>query len=183
MNIFITDINPVIAANNLDDKRVNKMLLESCQMISTAMRIGTNDGYFVPIKPETVLDNTLYKIAYENHPCNIWCRDNINHLYWVYIHAQAMAKLYKSTYGRNHNVVRILKAVSYLFDGVDRIYTTPEYFCDCTEYKERDDWDIIRRYQRFMILKWEMRDKNIPTWWNRDLPVFYQKWRNGTWYE
>lgn len=39
MNIFATDVSPVACAKALDDKRVVKMVLETAQMLSTAMHM------------------------------------------------------------------------------------------------------------------------------------------------
>ncbi len=44
MNIFVSDENPEKAAKNLDDKRVIKMILESTQLLCTAVNIH-NDRY------------------------------------------------------------------------------------------------------------------------------------------
>lgn len=48
MNIFYLDENPVVAAQLHCDGHVNKMIIESCQMLSTAMRLAQ------PGKPEQV---------------------------------------------------------------------------------------------------------------------------------
>lgn len=39
MNIFATDISPVACAKALNDKRVVKMVLETAQMLSTAVHM------------------------------------------------------------------------------------------------------------------------------------------------
>ena len=52
MNIFFLDKTPEKSAQYLCDKHVPKMLLESCQMLSTALR---QNGYE---------DDYLYKSAY-----------------------------------------------------------------------------------------------------------------------
>ena len=44
MNIFFLDDNPQKAARMLFDKHVNKMLLESAQMLFTAVRRHGYDG-------------------------------------------------------------------------------------------------------------------------------------------
>ena len=41
MNLFILSLDPAIAAEEMMDKHVNKILLEAIQMLSTAMRVLT----------------------------------------------------------------------------------------------------------------------------------------------
>ena len=67
MNIFFLDKSPELAAKYLCDKHVPKMLLESSQMLSTAIQrhLGGTIG-------------ELYKPAYPKHPMTIWVGDNKN---------------------------------------------------------------------------------------------------------
>ena len=39
MNIFATDENPIIAARNLCDKHINKMIVESAQMLANGFSL------------------------------------------------------------------------------------------------------------------------------------------------
>ena len=58
MNIFFLDKDPVKAAQLQCDKHVVKMVLETAQMVSTAVR---NQGHDVG-----------YLLAYPKHPMTIW---------------------------------------------------------------------------------------------------------------
>lgn len=60
-DIFVTDHCPRISAQALDNKRVVKMILETAQLLSTAIFINTNMAY----------DN-IYKPTHLKHPCTIW---------------------------------------------------------------------------------------------------------------
>lgn len=61
MNIFVTDISPIVSAQALDDKRVVKMILESAQLLSSAIFINSQSIY-----------NDIYKPTHLKHPCTIW---------------------------------------------------------------------------------------------------------------
>lgn len=160
MNIFVTSLCPIQSAKNLDDKRVNKMLLESCQMLSTAARAFPNSD---------VDYNALYRPSYIHHPCTVWTAKSIENFTWLYRHAATLSTLFYTINKKTHSCDRILNIVSPLVDyGVD----VPEDFCDCTEYKE-NPWVITRKYQRFMILKWATRDVVQPRWTNRRIPSWY----------
>jgi len=77
MNLFVPspEIRPSVEA--LDDKRVVKMVLETAQLLSTAIRI---------LDPETTLP--IYKMTHKNHPVSVWVRSSIygasSPLYRVY---------------------------------------------------------------------------------------------------
>ena len=58
MNIFVINKDPEISARYLDIKRKNKMLIESVQMLSSA--INMNGG------------TVSYKTTHINHPCTKW---------------------------------------------------------------------------------------------------------------
>jgi len=66
MNIFVTDPSFYKSAIALDDRRLIKMILETAQLLSGAVRLKS---VFVP--------SILYKLTHENHPCAIWARENI----------------------------------------------------------------------------------------------------------
>jgi len=61
MNIFFLDRDPYKAALALCDKHVPKMLLESTQMLSTAVQANAKKKF-----------DDLYKPAYPKHPMTIW---------------------------------------------------------------------------------------------------------------
>ena len=49
MNLFFLDAKPRIAATYLADKHVGKMLLEACQMMSTAARANGFEGGYLSL--------------------------------------------------------------------------------------------------------------------------------------
>ena len=59
MNIFVLDRDPIKSAEMMCDAHVVKMIVESCQLLSTDDRIrGMNSDVDI-----------LYKATHENHPC------------------------------------------------------------------------------------------------------------------
>jgi len=79
LNIFATHSNPRISAIWLDDLRANKMILESCQLMSTAIHL---------IHPDHELK--LYKPFNPNHPCCIWTRAGRENFKWLLDHTFAL---------------------------------------------------------------------------------------------
>lgn len=152
MNIFITDPDPRVCAKNLDDKRVIKMILESCQMLSTAMNLSGRVG--------------PYKTTHANHPCSIWARTSRENYMWLLQHMQFLCMEYKHTYEKTH------KCANYLHDLFNGRWAIPDGlltpFANCTPYK---NMDTIEAYKLTMNRKW-LEDKRSPTWKKRSKPIW-----------
>ncbi len=71
MNIFILSTDPIEAASYHADQHLHKMILESAQMVSTAMHAR---GFHVP---------GLYKPAYQKHPCTKWVCESNHNILWT----------------------------------------------------------------------------------------------------
>ena len=87
MNIFAVNDDPRLAALELPDKLVPKMIVESAQMLSTAHRVLDGD--------ERADMLHLYKKAYENHPSTIWVREDAMNYWWLWMHALTLCEEYK----------------------------------------------------------------------------------------
>lgn len=151
MNIFVTSSNPEISAQNLDDKRVIKMAVESAQMLSTAQRYYGNQ--------------VGYKACFVNHPCNIWVRKNISNYWWLYLHYESLLKEYTRRFGKYHASGRFVAELSNItrLPNVDK----QEDFCNCSFFKDMEN--VIEAYRLTMKAKWAM-DKREPTWTNGGRP-------------
>ena len=111
MNIFQVDSDPRIAAKLLVDKHVVKMILETCQLLSTAHRVI--DGVQVNDKSKTgrnvkrwILpdgrNDTLYAATHINHPSSVWVRQSNNNYNWLYAHLVALLAEYTYRYNKVH---------------------------------------------------------------------------------
>lgn len=71
MNIFVLSLSgcPIESARMHCDQHLHKMILESAQMLSTAL---WEWGFSSPYKP-----------AYEKHPCTIWIKSSPAHAFWL----------------------------------------------------------------------------------------------------
>jgi len=87
MNIFAVHEDPRMAALQLPDKLVPKMIVESAQMLSTAHRVLDGDE-----KADML---HLYKKAYENHPSCIWVREDAMNYWWLWMHALTLCQEYR----------------------------------------------------------------------------------------
>ena len=118
MNIFVLSRDPYIAAREMCDKHVVKMIVESAQMLSTCHRML--DG--IPEKRSSVsgkrmityykLDDWreqhLYKAVHYKHPCNVWLRENVSNYQWLYRHFLALLAEYRLRYGKEHACEKLI---------------------------------------------------------------------------
>ena len=74
MNIFFLDKTPEKSAQYLCDKHIPNMLLESCQMLSTAVRRHLLYDDELPY---------IYKSAYPNHPMTKWVGNTRDNFRWA----------------------------------------------------------------------------------------------------
>ena len=87
MNIFAVNDDPRLAALELPDKLIPKMIVECTQMLSTAHRVLDGDA--------GADAKLLYKKAYENHPSCVWVREDAMNYWWLWMHALTLSEEYK----------------------------------------------------------------------------------------
>lgn len=109
MNIFAVDYDAFKAAQDLCDKHVVKMVLETAQLLCTAHRVldGVKAGKTY-IHQDPDLNNFLYKATHINHPCSIWVRKSPENYQWLSIHFQALLLEYENRYQKIHNCIKLL---------------------------------------------------------------------------
>ena len=74
MNIFAFDPDPWTSALWLDDKRKNKMILETAQILSTVIHLSDPDG-------DTC--SQVYKPTHVHHPCTKWATLTLGNFSWL----------------------------------------------------------------------------------------------------
>lgn len=131
MNIFVLDKSPVAAAKMHCDKHLVKMILETAQLLSTALRYhGVNYGY---------------KATHQNHPCAIWTRKSRGNFLWLNMLGRNLLEEYKYRYGKEHKSTPIIAEapIFYIPDGPQ----TPFAQAMPDEFKvERDAVQAYRNY-------------------------------------
>ena len=159
MNIFFLDKSPEKSAEFLCDKHIPKMLLESCQMLSTALR---QNGYE---------DDYLYKSAYPNHPMTKWVGFNRDCFRWALENAVFISQEYCKRFKKLHKSSRIINNIydnNYLKDIPDGFFKEPPQ-CMPDQYKLRSDL-YVKAYRKYYqgekeyFAKWE-RGVSAPDWW------------------
>lgn len=184
MNMFVLDFNPAIAARMHCDKHVGKMIVETAQLLSTAHRIL--DGaqtWIVPMLPprgkrgyrkkhwklcgNSLLENRLYKVSHQNHPCALWVRETTHNYKWAYHLFVNLCNEFRLRRGYDHLTDTKLRHVlgilpKNIVDGglTRHALTMPD------KYKEDC---VVTSYRNFYIgekdfANWDWIN-NTPYWW------------------
>lgn len=155
MNIFVVDTDPVESARMLCNIHVNKMLLESCQLLCSVF-----DQVHEP----------PYKRTHYNHPCAIWTRTSKQNFEWLLEHAYALFQEYTKTYKKVHKCKSVIDWCEYNYDMLQLpdIGLTPFPLCMPEQYKvPGDPVTSYRNYykgDKSRFAKWTY-GRTPPYWW------------------
>ncbi len=158
MNIFVTNPDPHLSAIALDDKRLIKMILESAQILSTAIWINGHKGF--------------YKPTHLNHPVVKWASSSQGNYEWLMQHFIHLIAEYNYRFNRTH------KCSTFALQIVLGQYYIPSRggssFCNCTTNKEKGIsfkhiTDTPEAYKNYLNARWET-DKRTPKWTKRGKP-------------
>jgi|694.fasta_scaffold10381_28 hypothetical protein len=120
MNIFYVDSNAEVAARNMVDRHVVKMILETAQLLSTAHRVIDGEEYVGQSQSGRKAkrwrlsgnaDAIMYAATHINHPSAVWVRENSANYAWLYDHLLALGREYTYRYGRTHLTIDKLKDI------------------------------------------------------------------------
>ena len=181
MNIFFLSLDPQQSAIMHVDKHVVKMILEYCQLLSTAHRVldGTQTLEISPknrkIKRwtlyEKILDEKLYKATHINHPSAIWARSSNENYKWLHTLLVFVCEEYTFRYGKVHKSQR---------DGIVSALSAPpinipirEFTCPTLAMPEecKIDGDSVASYQKYYIDK----KQHIANWKKREIPTWFKE--------
>jgi len=158
MNIFFLDRDPYKAALALCDKHVPKMVLESAQMLSTAIHSHTMG-----------ISTGIYKKAYPNHPMTKWVGFNRDCFRWALENAVYINHQYEQRFNKGHKSFRVIETIynnNYIDDISNGFFKEPPQ-CMPDEYKDKDYITAYRKYYqgaKAYFAKWE-KGVFAPEWW------------------
>ena len=157
MNIFVLDYDLQKCAQYHCDRHVVKMILESAQMLSTALRVnGVDKGY---------------KSTHENHPCTIWARSSLSNWKWLWDLANCLNSEYRYRFNKaaNHeswNLIRSLPHPPITDIGLTKFAQAmpDKYKCE----------DTVVAYRKFYIGE----KMKLFSWSGRKTPYWIQRETN-----
>jgi len=153
MNLFVLSESPWESALWLDDVRKNKMILESAQMLSTAIR------YNNPFS-----DLPVYKMTHVSHPCSKWVRASRSNFGWCLRWMDALGK----QKGGRHKSLQLLESFNSYYDNGYFRQEDQTPFVNCARNLERGvDFshleDVPKAYRLYMVERW--KETNISLSW------------------
>ena len=154
MNIFYLHRDVWQCAKMHCDVHVNKMILESAQLLSTAHH---ELGSTAP-----------YKTTHKNHPSAVWARSGRYQYQWLYRLLEALSDEYTFRYGKVHLTwERCSEALSEPPTGIADIRFTNPPQCMPDECKDDDTEVAYRNYYTQKNLDWIKLGRPM-TWKNVD---------------
>jgi hypothetical protein len=181
MNIFYVDSDPVVAARNMVDRHVVKMILETAQLLSTAHRVIDGEEYVGQSQSGRKAkrwrlsgnaDAIMYAATHINHPSAVWVRENSANYAWLYDHLLALGHEYTYRYGRTHLTIDKLKDI--LKDAPQNIEQSAvmSKMPSCMDKQYIVSVDPIVNYRNY----YNYGKTDLLRWSNRPPP----KWIDGT---
>tara|TARA_Y100000588_G_scaffold334901_1_gene374676 strand:+ start:252 stop:713 length:462 start_codon:yes stop_codon:yes gene_type:complete len=151
MNIFVLDYNLEKCAQYHCDRHVVKMILESAQMLSTALRMnGIVKGY----RPTHI-----------NHPCTVWTRRSLSNWKWLRNLAKHLNSEYRFRFRKVTNHVSWNLISSLPDPPIEDIGLTKFAQVMPSIYKSVDTVTAYRKFylgEKMKILSWTGRE--TPGW-------------------
>lgn len=164
MNIFLVDKDPTLCAQALDDLRLNKMILETAQMLCVAYK------HLYPISA-AMNKHALYKETHVNHPCAVWLREShvINYIWGCKLFKALHDEKFYRTNKVHLSYIKLWHILSEHVNDVSINYNTMIFTFDCSNMY--DHVSIFDRYKLCLMHKW-LNDKKPPKWIKRGPPIW-----------
>jgi hypothetical protein len=156
VNIFATDKNPIIAAQNLCDSHVIKMVLESAQMMCTYLN---ENGV-----------QTSYRSTHKNHPCSLWLKESSLNRSWLFEHYYALLQEFRMRRDKRHKCTDLLGLFYANFhydDALDVLLNSRLNFALAMPNQYRSS-DPIESYRNYYISK--QYTMKVPMRWTKRQP-------------
>ena len=180
MNIFYLHNNPKTCAEYHVDKHCVKMILETCQLLSTAHRVL--DGEQTIVKSATgrnvkrwILkdqrDEQLYSATHVNHPSAVWARQNRMNYYWLWTLLVALCEEYTYRYGKVHKCqeIGLVDTLKWFPNNLKHgVFTEPTPAMP-NQYKVLGD--VAKSYHNY----YNGEKQRMFAWKKRDVPGFINK--------
>lgn len=161
------------------DKHCVKMILESCQLLSTAHRILdgkecvelSKTGRKVKRwKLDDERESVLYSATHINHPSAVWCRTNSENYRWLWNLLAELCFEYTYRYERTHlceqsGLVTALYNLPRNINTLDAFTEPPPAMPDYCKVKN----DAVSSYRNYYINE----KYGFAKWTKRETPIWY----------
>jgi hypothetical protein len=160
VNVFAVSDNPQKCARALDDKRLNKMILETAQILCAVINIKAGSQV------------TPYKVSHAGHPITLWAMKK-DHQRWLYRLGIAYGEEIIFRKGRKHSSHAVLEGLTfnqpYLLEPIKNIMV---FFNGARRKDIGLDFThlpVHKAYRRYLNARWP-GDVRVPVWTKRKQP-------------
>lgn len=170
MNLFATSDCPIQSAIDLDLVRVNKMILECAQMLSSAVAIHmvgevpnrANKGKYERLMTDLP---ELYKVSHANHPVSLWVRTNKANYLWTLDHMKSLGDVKVEATEKGHKSLELVDMLEQLVSEIPSGRLTD--FANCAANKslglDFKHLPVHEAYKAYLKSRW-LADKREPKW-------------------
>lgn len=160
MNIFVTDQDADQSAKALCDMHLVKMVVETGQILSTAI---------LHHAPDT---EGLYKPTHKNHPCVVWTRTCRRSFAWLLDHGLSLAEEYERRFGREHKTHALLKQMMSMWQAIPLAgqEMPPFVYCGPVEHAGPD---VPRAYRAYLSAKYLAWGPKKARWTGTSPPAWF----------
>lgn len=152
MNIFVLDLDIQKCAQYHCDQHVSKMILESAQLLCTAVN---KKGFDSP-----------YRSTHRSHPCVLWVEESYDNFIWLTKLAMALNSEYRYRFQKevDHKSMSVITEISSI--RYESVGLTP--FVQAMPEQFKVPGDPVAAYRRFYIgeklsfARWSKRQR--PEW-------------------
>lgn len=155
MNIFILDENPELNVQMHCDKHVVKMIVEYCQLMSTACHVhgfATDD---------------MYRKTHVNHPCAVWARENKANFEYLLNLTIHLLEEYTYRYGKIHASSRLIPGFIDAIGKFPNGNLTP--FAIVVPADQQRSGNAVQDYRTL----YTQTKREMCTWKNRNQPEWF----------
>jgi len=183
MNIFVLDLDAIVAAQMHCDKHVPKMVVEAAQMMASALRRHGATDEQMPLTKA----GKPYKGGYAHHPCTVWAGDSWANLKWLCLHGMELTIEYSRRFNKIHAcedpILRMASLAKRMCRALDMPHDEdamtpfalampdeyrPRGSSDDVLYMEAEGDDAVKAYRAYyhskQFAKWE-KGTPAPDWW------------------
>jgi len=174
MNIFVLHENPRTAARMMCDKHIPKMVVESAQMLASALRVHGATDEQMPLTQA----GKPYKGGYHNHPCTRWATMTQMNYLWLMYHGRQLCVEYFMRFGKIHACQQAIEIMSQenMIDmiPIGRLTTFARafnkdrypYLYDEKKYTAVEAYRAYYYLDKARFAKWE-KGTPAPQWWEQ----------------
>lgn len=142
MNIFILSDSIQESAAYHCDQHIHKMILESAQILSTAIHLSNLD----------IPHYALYKPTHPKHPCTKWAAMSTNNMLWLCKLAVELDDIRQSVsncgFHASIDVIKTVADILSVYPDINANNHTPFIFAGPATIQIRP-WDIVTKYRYY----------------------------------